>query len=205
MWSYWSWFSLCGLKSADVNNPKFSYSTAYASALQKGKTKKPTNLRQKKCFRTGPMFLGGVCTCKINVSLFGYMVGLKTIPFWILALELHGATKQAKLNKFLDMSSLLLFAFWSKVERVNKPFYLITFCSALGVFDLQLESSFFMYSRIHVMFTCQLPLEQLHSREWSVKLKSQTKPKLLEVSQTSLLDFRMLESCYTWGVILHFS
>lgn len=41
------------------------------------------------------------------------------------------------------------------------------------------------------MFACQLTLEQLHSREGSVKLKmkgKQTKSKLLEVSQSSLFQ-----------------
>lgn len=57
-----------------------SDSTTDASALQKEK-KNPVKILKKKCFRTGPVFLGGVCTCKINISFSGYIAGLKIIPF----------------------------------------------------------------------------------------------------------------------------
>lgn len=43
------------------------------------------------------------------------------------------------------------------------------------MFDGQLGSSFFSYNRIPVMVTYQLTLEQLHSREGSVKLKVKDK------------------------------
>jgi len=75
--------SLCSLKSANLSL-YFSRSTAMQVHY---KRKYPVKiLKQKKCFRTGPVFLGGVCTCKINISLFGYIVGLEIIrfEFWLL-------------------------------------------------------------------------------------------------------------------------
>lgn len=48
------------------------------------------------------------------------------------------------------------------------------------------------------MFTCQLTLEQLHSREGSVKLKmkDKTNSKLLEVSQRSLFQTLVCDTAF---------